>query len=284
MRLEVPQGSQEWIELRSSKITATDSSVIMEVSPWKTPYQLWMIKKGFLEDSPQTEAMKRGLSLEPEARSKFEESFGERFSPTVIVSDEITWMMASLDGISESGKEIVEIKCPLNRDDQRMASEGLIPSKYYPQLQHQIAVCGVEKAHYYSYDGHEGAHVIVKRDEPYIKKMMELEKEFYESLDNFVVPKMKEKDFIYRQDDDWEECVSLWRECSRLRKKYEDQENFFKSRLLEMCSGKNTKGCGISVSKHMRKGAIVYKNVPGIELLDVEKGRGDPIEVWRITE
>ena len=38
---EIIQGSQEWLDLRKTKITATDACVIMGESSWKTIIQLY---------------------------------------------------------------------------------------------------------------------------------------------------------------------------------------------------------------------------------------------------
>jgi predicted phage-related endonuclease len=38
------QQTPEWLEFRKNKIGASDAPIIMETSPWKTPYQLWLEK------------------------------------------------------------------------------------------------------------------------------------------------------------------------------------------------------------------------------------------------
>src|SRR5258708_33099507 len=102
-KLNLQQGSTEWLELRNNKIGASDAPVIMEVSPWTTPFQLWQMKMG-LTKVAQNEAMKHGLTYEPIARIKFMEEVGCHILPIVALHDEIDFMLASFDGVSSCGK------------------------------------------------------------------------------------------------------------------------------------------------------------------------------------
>ena len=92
------QQTPEWLELRRKKIGASDAPCIMGVSPWKTPYELWLEKLTGKEQS-QTWAMKEGIRKEEEARTEFEKQTGIIVFPKVLISDKYDWMMASLDGI-----------------------------------------------------------------------------------------------------------------------------------------------------------------------------------------
>jgi putative phage-type endonuclease len=122
--------------------------------------------------------MQRGLDLEPIARENFIRSTGIQVMPIVVVKD---WAMASLDGMSDDGSCIVEIKCPGSRDHST-ALKGKIPDHYQAQLQHQMYVTGLQETFYYSFDGKEGVYFKVKRDDEYIERMVNKEKKFYENL------------------------------------------------------------------------------------------------------
>jgi len=176
--VEVDQGCAAWHALRKRKVTATDAVVIMKESRWKTPSNLYYEK---ISDSPPAipnERMQRGTDLEPIARENFIRSTGIVVTPKVVVKD---WAMASLDGMSEDGNCIVEIKCPGSRDHS-IALKGKIPDHYQAQLQHQMYVTGLQETFYYSFDGEEGVYFKVKRDDKYIERMVIEEKKFYENL------------------------------------------------------------------------------------------------------
>lgn len=182
------QGSQEWLQLRKTKITATDAPVIMGESPWKKAITLYheKINEDFVCD--QNENMKRGTELEPYARLSFILDTGIDVSPRVIVKD---WAMASLDGISTCGKHVLEIKC-LGKKGHELAAEGKIHPYYKGQLQHQMWLCDVSSMFYYSFDGINGILIDVKRDDFYIDLMIQQEKLFYECLINRDEEKIRE--------------------------------------------------------------------------------------------
>lgn len=177
-RIDLEQGSALWLALRKTKITATDAPVIMGENRWKSANQLLKEKLSAEENTFCNERMQRGIDLEPFARDLFCMQKGIELQPAVFVKN---WAMASLDGISDCGKFIVEIKCP-SKTYHEMAVKGKIPNHYYAQLQHQMYVCETENMFYYSFDGIDGVTVNVERDEEYIEKMIEKELEFYNLL------------------------------------------------------------------------------------------------------
>ena len=149
------QQTEEWLEFRKNKIGASDAPVIMEVSPWNTPYELWLEKIGQKKNSKATKPQERGLLLEDIALAHFTLETGISMQKDVILHPSLNWMMASLDGISEKKDFAVEIKCP-GKVDHAQALSGKIPDKYFPQLQHQLEVTGLEMIYYFSFDGLDG--------------------------------------------------------------------------------------------------------------------------------
>lgn len=171
------QGSKEWLQLRKTKITATDAPIIMGESSRKNALTLYHEKIDPNFETPKNFRMERGIELEPLATLSFISYTGIIIVPSVVVND---WAMASLDGISACGK-VVEIKCPGNRDHD-LAKKGKIPRYYIGQLQHQMWVCNVKSMFYFSYDGEDGIIISVKRDDFYIDLMIQQEKIFYQCL------------------------------------------------------------------------------------------------------
>ena len=66
------QGSAEWLTLRKSKICASEAAIILGISPWKTPFQLWEEKTGRKESGFSSIAMQYGTDMEPKIREWFE--------------------------------------------------------------------------------------------------------------------------------------------------------------------------------------------------------------------
>lgn len=276
------QGSDEWLAFRKSKIGASDAPPIMGVSPWRTPYQLWFEKVSTIVPTYKNSSMQRGLDLEERARNSFEEKTGIKVKADVKLHPKISYMIASLDGIDEQEKNIVEIKCP-NRIDHEIAKSGLVPEKYIPQLQHQLEVCGLDMAYYFSFDGENGALVEVYRDEKYIKKMLEKEKEFYECMQNFIAPEACERDFQIKNDDVTAFLAGKLLSLRDSIKKFEEEENALKQDLLKICGMKNTKGKGFKLTKTLRKGNVDYSSIEQLKGINLETYRKYPIETWRVS-
>lgn len=276
---ELIQGSDAWLALRKTKITATDASAIMGINPWKTALQLYNEK---LSDEPPKKAnerMQRGTDLEPIARDLFCVLTGHKMVPKVIIND---WAMASLDGIND-WNEILEIKCP-GAKDHALAVSGKIPEYYYPQLQHQMYVCDSEKAFYFSFDGIDGVIVEVKRDDQYIEKMIAEEFKFYMQLQKKTPPEPSERDFIERDDDIWHHLAMKWRLIKISIEELEKEELELRNNLIFLTGGLNAKGAGISLNQVTRKGNVDYSKVPELMHVDLDKYRKDPTTSWRITQ
>lgn len=274
------QQSEEWLTFRRNKIGSSDAPIIMERSPWRTPYQLWLEK---LSPTMQhtTNAMKRGLDLEEAARDKFEQMTGLTVFPQVVQHPTIEFMIASLDGMTIEGNAIVEIKCP-GREDQVNALRGKIPEKYYPQLQHQMEVCELDKAYYFSYDGEDGVILEISRDDKYIKRMIQKEEEFWNCLQDFTPPQMTDKDFQYKSDDIWKAAAQEWVSVHKQLKACETRERELRDLLISMSQKQNSCGGGVKVSRFFRKGNIDYSQIPELLDLNLEQYRKDPTEYWKI--
>ncbi len=275
---DLEQGTAEWLSLRTSKITSTDASIIMGVNHWKTKIHLYHEKLSDNVVNFVNERMKRGTELEPIARELFSIQNGIEMFPRVVVND---WAMASLDGMSECGKYIVEIKCP-GEKDHALALQGKIPEHYYPQLQHQLYVTGLQSIFYYSFDGTDGVTLVVKRDDAYIEKMVEEERKFYHCIVNKIPPEPSENDYIERDDELWNQCASQWKYINEQIKYLEKEEEHLRKQLIFLSADSNTKGSGISLCKIHRKGHVCYEKIPELKGVDLDKYRKDPITTWRI--
>lgn len=183
-RLDIEQGTQKWHSYRECHIMATSASIIMELNPFKTELQLWEEMMGFIPKTKVNAAMERGTRLEPEARTLAIEVIGIQFEPCVYESDKYNWMAASLDGLSECGQYVLEIKCP-NEKTHEMAINEMVPEYYMAQMQHQIAVTNAKLCYYFSYrpeNPQKYAIIEIKRDDGFIEKMILKEDQFWTQL------------------------------------------------------------------------------------------------------
>jgi putative phage-type endonuclease len=276
------QGTEEWLQFRRNHIGASDAPVIMKMSPWKTPYQLWEEKLGIVASPPLSSAMKRGVALEEKARQCFEEMTGIAIRPVVRVHPDHMWMMASLDGLDGAESIVVEIKCP-NQEDHAEARNGKIPPKYFPQLQHQLEVIDFDWGFYFSFDGSQGILVEVKRDRVYIEQLLEKEKRFWDQLQALEPPPFEENDFVRRTDKLWEEVAQEWNMLQEQLRRIQLREGAIRNKLIDLAGERNTEGHGIKVSRIIRKGCVDFSKIPELASLDLEKYRKEPKSYWRVS-
>ncbi len=181
------QGSQEWLSWRQGGIGGSDAPVIMGVSPYETKLGLWQLKLGRKQPQPDNPGMQRGRLLEEPARRAYEAATGEIVTPQCAEHEQYPFIKASFDGLSLFRRVGVEIKCP-GEEDHALACLGIVPPKYWPQVQHLMLVSGYDEWHYWSYDGEEGVLVVVQRDPVYIGLLLEAEMKFWNQVVNDIMP------------------------------------------------------------------------------------------------
>lgn len=281
LKLQLEQGSPEWHEFRKNHIGASDAPIIMNLSPWTTPYQLWRQKQDLDPSQFETDRMRRGKELEPFARMVLEESLNQELYPVVLISNENEWMSASLDAMSNDGKTVVEIKCP-GKEDHLQSLNNVVPEKYVPQLQHQMYVCELDSMYYFSFDGEQGKLLQVYRDDIYIKYMLSLEEIFWDQVKTLTPPPISPRDHIEKKDEEWDKFSYEWKTINFQLKELENKEKKVREYLIKLANNQSCKGNGVSLTKIVGKGRIKYEEVPIPKEIDLEKYRGPAIESWRI--
>jgi len=250
---------QQLKEWRRQGIGGSDAPVIMEVSPWKTVYELWEEKALGVEKDYDNAAMKRGRDLEEQARHSFESMMNTFVVPQSVIHPKKSWLRANLDGIDPDGRILVEIKCP-NKDDHFTAAGNKVPEKYYPQCQHQLAVTGLDGMYYFSFNGSKGIIVEVARDQKYIDEMLLKEEDFWSKVLTQTPPELSEKDRICMEGNkEWLKLSKRWQEIDNALKALERDLQTVNHDLTALSQGRSAKGGGISLTKSICKGQIDYK-------------------------
>lgn len=182
--VQVEQGSKEWLDWRKDRITGTDAAVILRLNKYKNPAKLWEEKMEVIPSDPINEHMQRGTILEPVARNLFIEETGIHIEPLVVEHENFNWMGASLDGIDNSRRIIVEIKCPEINGHMEALNKDIKPM-YRAQMQHQLYVSGADMCFYVTYNEHYEQKLSileVTRDDKFMQEMVEAEYAFYQQF------------------------------------------------------------------------------------------------------
>lgn len=275
------QGTQEWHDLRRSHIGASDAPVIMGVSPWKTPYQLFE-EKVFGVQQEQNSAMSRGVALEESARERFQDKMGILMMPKVVLNEDRPWQMASLDGISFDGLHILEIK-HANKEVFEMAKGGNLPDYYNIQIQHALDTTQAVKCYYVVSDGKQDVYVEIFPDQKLIQQIREKNEKFYELMVKKEAPPLSDKDYVIIEDKEFVELMAEYKDVKHELDILKDCEQVIREKLIALAKGKNAKCSKGQMTRSFSKGQVDMKLVPELIGVDLEPYRKPPCEKWRIT-
>lgn len=267
------QQSKDWLAWRHQGLGSSDAPVIMNVSPWKTPFQLWQEKTTTVKDPRSNYIMEKGNRLEPIVRNLASLRLGVEFQPALCQHVLYPWLRASLDGLcAYAGLEIKYV----GKEDQQTWG---VPAKYWPQIQHQFLVSGAAKIYYASYylekgqKDHEGDLKIIDclPDRDYITDYFLKAEAFWNCVVNKTPPPMTDRDRIIVKD---KELVQLARKYARLeakRKEIECEQDEIKERFNGLPAFAQV---GVlRITEVTRKGNIDYGQIPELQSIDLEKFR-----------
>ena len=178
--VDLEQGTSEWLSWRHQGIGASDASTIMGENRFESPSGLLHQKRGpVILDSFQNEAMALGTQLEPEARKLYIATTGNEVTPVCVQSSKYDWFRASLDGLSTNHDTVIEIKCGAS-SYRKVSQTRTIPSYYYGQVQHILAITGLDSLDFWCYWPNNPPVLLpVKRNESYIERLLSKESEFW---------------------------------------------------------------------------------------------------------
>ena len=138
---------QAWLEKRRAGIGGSDVAAMLGLSKWKSPYQLYLDKRGELPETEDNEAMFWGRELEPVIRKRYETEMN-----CTVISDEgilqhrdYPFMLANLDG-RVNDNLILEIKTARYDDGWGEVGTAEIPISYSLQCQWYLCITGAESA------------------------------------------------------------------------------------------------------------------------------------------
>jgi putative phage-type endonuclease len=199
------QHSNEWYAARLGKVTASRIADVMAktksgYSASRANYMAELIVErltGQKGDSYQNAAMMWGTNTEPLARAAYEAHRGVLVEETGFVPHPSGAMTgASPDGLVDADG-LVEIKCPntATHIDTLMSDDA--PTKYFAQMQWQMACTGRAWCDFVSFDPRMPKEMQlfvfrVERDDTWITMAEEAVQEFLSELDE-KVSKLKEK-------------------------------------------------------------------------------------------
>ena len=278
----LPQGSPEWRAYRQSRRNASESAAVLGLSPWITPYQLWLTKTGRFEP-PVTQAMQRGTDLEPVARAAYEAETGLVMQPLVLEAGAYS---ASLDGMTLEGDLIVEIKCPLRGTRSALwqyVCQGQVPEHYTVQVQHQMMVSGAATAHLWVFDGQQGMLHAIGRDAALMERIRDAWDAFQQYLDCDTPPPLSEADTRQRSDEAWCRAAQAFAQSKQRADEAAAALETARAQLITLAQHPREQGAGVTVTRYWKQGSVDYKRIPELKTVDLDLFRRRASEEVRIT-
>jgi putative phage-type endonuclease len=276
------QGSAEWHEHRAKYRNASETAAVVGISPWMTPYELWLVKTG-RKVTAETDAMRHGTATEPAARAAFELESGLIMQPLVMVDGDYS---ASLDGITLAGDTIVEVKCPYKGQTSELwqtVHAGSVPAHYMLQVQHQLLVSKAKISYLWVYDGNEGIGIIIEPDAETFEQIKAAWESFQLYLDNDTPPPLTDQDTLTRSDALWQQAAAEYLSCKATCDVAQTKADEAKSRLVALTAHSRETGYGVSVTRYWKIGNVDYKKVPELVGVNLAPYRGKMREEVRVT-
>lgn len=195
----IEQGTQEWLELRLGKVTASKFIEVMtngrggKPSATAKSYMIKLVAE-ILRGQPmpffENDAMRWGTETEPQARAMYE------LKNDVDVKEVAFVELNEFVGVSPDGlvgdEGLLEIKCPNTETQIKRFLDGVgLPKEYEAQVQGQLWVTGREWCDFVSFDPRidvEASYIQTRvyRDEEYIAKLEEKVTAFVEEMKEMI--------------------------------------------------------------------------------------------------
>ncbi|MGN0594164.1 MAG: YqaJ viral recombinase family protein [Hominimerdicola sp.] len=174
---------EKWLELRTKGIGGSDVSVIAGINPYKSAHQLWLEKTGQIEpEQADSEFTHFGTLLEPIVKKEFTERTGikVRNKKAVLKSRKYPFMIADLDGVVNVNGEQCIFEAKTASAYKQKEWNDKIPLEYMLQIQHYMAVTGVNKTYIAALiGGNRFVYHLIERNEKVINKIIAMEKKFW---------------------------------------------------------------------------------------------------------
>jgi putative phage-type endonuclease len=188
----IPQRSEQWFELRKSRITGSMADTLLGTNRFQTWDSVVAEKAGCPTEFKGNAATQHGIDNEDKAIRLYEQATGRSvFELGLTEHPTIDILAHSPDGISLKKKEssdktediepiLLEIKCPYSREIKK----GKVPNYYMGQLQLGLFVFDLKKAHFVQYKAEPYTLdiTIIERDEQWLERNMPLFVKFWDEV------------------------------------------------------------------------------------------------------
>ena len=182
-----PENREEWLKIRECGVGASEVAAVVGLSPWDTPFSLWLRKTGQAAQLEENVAMHLGSLLEPVVVQLWEEQTGfkavKSSAKDIIYQDpERPWRKCTPDRIAyeigDDGKRkkvLLEIKTSRSEFDP-----DNLPIHYVCQCQYQMHITGIHVCYLcWLASGLSYGHVRIEYDAEFAEFLVKKVDEFW---------------------------------------------------------------------------------------------------------
>lgn len=285
------QRTQEWLDARKGRVTASNAGAILGCAPYRNRHQAMraMVREALGAESEFTGnvATEWGTANEAGAIIDFEMDTGLIVTPAPFVTLD-DWAGASPDGyVSDGG--LIEVKCPfgIRLDNPPVFKPAIEQPHYMAQMQMQMHVTGKPHCHFYQWTMHDQSHEVVQYDADEAGRIMSALAQFYAEYLDELANNADEHLRPMRVTVDTPEAHKMVAELDELNEAIElaaQRKKGLIAAMVKMAGGADAFFAGRKLTLTKRQGAISYAKVvkeflPG---LDLEPYRGNATEYWGV--
>lgn len=181
----------EWLKIRSQYIGGSDAGAVVGLDEYKSPYSLWLEKRGEIPPFEGNITTKVGGYLEELVAQMFTEETGKKVRKQnyTLVNDKYPWAAANVDRLIVGEKALLECKTTNSFPVMRKVKNGEFPARWFCQVMHYLMVTELEKAYLAVLINCRDFKVFeIERDEDEIKALMEAEQAFWDRVQSNTQP------------------------------------------------------------------------------------------------
>jgi putative phage-type endonuclease len=139
---------REWLEARTTAgIGGSEAAAVMGLSPWASPYDVYLVKRREAPPVEETGPMRWGNILQGPVIQEYASQTGRTartFDNELVKDPKHEWMFASPDGIA--GDRLIEAKTARTREGWGEPGTDQVPDGYVLQVQHLMVVTALPVA------------------------------------------------------------------------------------------------------------------------------------------
>ena len=187
----------DWLEIRRTGIGSSDAAAAIGLNPYQSQLELWMQKTGkgnllpAVDPQDDTSPMFWGTLLEPIVAAHYTKRTGNKVRRVnaVLQHPEHPWMLANVDREVVGAADVQILECKTaGIHGARLWRDG-VPEYVQLQVMHQLAVTGKQAADVVVLVGGQELRIFrIDRDEALITRLITLEKQFWDMVQQGVAP------------------------------------------------------------------------------------------------